>query len=287
MSAPALPAIEPCPGWGPLDTLLDAARAQRYAAATNDGTPVYEEGSPVPPLFVVVPIFDLVHRAIRESVPVSVMAAARAAVHGEHDIVFHRPALIGSHVRSRAELSAVQTSASGTRVTVRFRTCDADDHLIVEQFWTTFLQGSPVAGSWGDPAPDHTFPAEARSHPVGEVVTRIDDDLPLRYADASGDHSPHHVDREAARHEGFPDLLVHGLSVMALSGRAVLETVGGSNPARLRRLAVRFAAPVFPGTDLSVRIYDAGATPGGRRAYAFEAAAGDALVIKNGWAELD
>ena len=191
---------------------------------------MYDEGGPVPPVFVVVPIFELVHRAVRESVPRDVMAAARAAVHGEHDIVFHRPARIGSRVRSRAELSGVQTSASGTRVTVRLLTSDADDRLIVEQFWTTFLQGSPVAASWGDPPPDHSFPPEARSHPVGDVITRIDEDMPLRYADASGDHSPHHVDREAARREGFPDLLVHGLSVMALSGQAVLTTVARGRP---------------------------------------------------------
>jgi len=280
------PAIEPTAGWGPLDATLDTDRAQQFARATNDESGSYGRGGPVPPVFVVVPIFELVHRAIREAVPRSVMSAARAAVHGEHDIVFHHPALLGSNVRSRAELSAVQTSASGTRVTVRLLTSDTADRLIVEQFWTTFLQGAEVAGSWGPPPPDHSFPEAARAHPVGDVVTRIDADMPLRYADASGDHSPHHVDREAARREGFPDLLVHGLSVMALSGRAVLEKVADGDPSRLRRLAVRFASPVFPDTDLTVHIYDAGPSAGGGRAYAFEATAGGAVAIKNGWAEL-
>jgi len=287
VTAPDLPVIEAGAGWDPLEATLDADGARRFAAATNDANPAYRDGGPVPPVFVVVPIFELVHRAIREAVPRPAMAAARAAVHGEHDIVFHHPALIGSQVVSRAELSGVQTSASGTRVTVRLITCDAAGEVLVEQFWTTFLQGSEVAGSWGRPGPDHAFPEAARAHRLAEVVTRIDEDLPLRYADASGDHSPHHVDPDAARREGFPDLLVHGLSVMALSGRAVLEAVGAGDPSRLRRLAVRFAAPVFPGTDLSVRVFDAGLTTAGRRAYAFEAAVGDALVIKNGWAELD
>jgi acyl dehydratase len=287
MTGVDVPTIEPTAGWGPLDATLDADRARRFALATNDENRSYREGGPVPPVFVVVPIFELVHRAMREAVPREVMAAARAAVHGEHDIVFHRPALIGSKVHSRADLSGVQTSASGTRVTVRLVTYDTDDRLVVEQFWTTFLQGSEVAGSWGHPGPDHSFPEAARAHPVAEVVARIDEDMPLRYADASGDHSPHHVDLEAARREGFPDLLVHGLSVMALSGRAVVDTVAGGDPRRLRRLAVRFAAPTLPGTDLTVRIYDAGTTPAGRRAYAFEAAARESLAIKNGWAELD
>ena len=53
------------------------------------------------------------------------------------------------------------------------------------------------------------------------------------------------------------------------------------DPARLRRIAVRFASSTFIGERLEVRLYDAG-----RLGVAFEAAAGGATVITHGRAEL-
>ncbi len=71
---------------------------------------------------------------------------------------------------------------------------------------------------------------------------------------------------------------------MAMCSQAVVKTVADGDPARLKRLAVRFAANVLPGNDIEVAIFDAGQT-GDRRAYAFEATSAGAVVVKNGWAE--
>jgi hypothetical protein len=75
---------------------------------------------------------------------------------------------------------------------------------------------------------------------------------------------------------------------MAMCGQAVVRTVADGDPSRLRRLAVRFAANVFPGNDVVTEIYDAGAgeTGGGTQAYAFEASSAGSLVVKNGRAEV-
>ena len=68
--------------------------------------------------------------------------------------------------------------------------------------------------------------------------------------------------------------------------RAIVKTVADGDPARLKRLAVRFAANVLPGNDIDVAIFDAG-TVDGRKAYAFEATSAGAVVVKNGWAEVE
>ena len=68
---------------------------------------------------------------------------------------------------------------------------------------------------------------------------------------------------------------------MALCGRALVRTVCGGDPSRLRRLAVRFASPAFLDRDLAIRIYSLG-----EDRYAFEATSGEDTAIRNGLAEL-
>jgi acyl dehydratase len=72
---------------------------------------------------------------------------------------------------------------------------------------------------------------------------------------------------------------------MAMCSQAVVKTVGNSDPSRLKRLAVRFSKPVFPGNDVVTTIYDAGVRDG-RHVYAFEATSNGDIVVKDGLAEI-
>jgi acyl dehydratase len=62
--------------------------------------------------------------------------------------------------------------------------------------------------------------------------------LTVRYAGASGDFNPIHIDEEFARQVGLPGRILHGLWTMAQVARAHTEAAGG--PASLRRLSVQF-----------------------------------------------
>lgn len=66
-----------------------------------------------------------------------------------------------------------------------------------------------------------------------------------RYAEASGDRNPIHLDDEFARSVGLPGLIAHGMLQMGLAATVAAEAAGG--PQRLRRLSVRFAGMVMPG----------------------------------------
>jgi len=68
---------------------------------------------------------------------------------------------------------------------------------------------------------------------------------------------------------------------MALCARAATKKVGGGDPRRIRRIAVRFAAPAFLEQDLVVQIFER-ATGG----FALQATCGGTTVIKNGFVEL-
>ncbi|MDQ4069829.1 MAG: hypothetical protein M3203_10240 [Actinomycetota bacterium] len=117
------------------------------------------------------------------------------------------------------------------------------------------------------------------------MVAKVDPDQALRYAEASGDRNRIHLDDAAARAVGLPGVILHGMCTMALCGRAVVDELAGGDPSRLRRLAVRFYRPVFPGNDLVTTWYDAG-TDDGVRIFAFEASSGGKVVIRDGRAEV-
>jgi acyl dehydratase len=71
-----------------------------------------------------------------------------------------------------------------------------------------------------------------------ELEVTPDRFLTVRYAGASGDFNPIHIDEEFARSVGLPGRILHGLWTMAQVARAHTEAAGG--PASLRRLEVQF-----------------------------------------------
>jgi acyl dehydratase len=74
--------------------------------------------------------------------------------------------------------------------------------------------------------------------------------LTVRYAGASGDFNPIHIDEEFAKQVGLPGRILHGLWSMAQVARAQTEAAGG--PHTLRRLSVQFRGMGVPEQELTV-----------------------------------
>ena len=74
--------------------------------------------------------------------------------------------------------------------------------------------------------------------------------LTVRYAGASGDYNPIHIDEEFAKQVGLPGKILHGLYTMAQVARAQTEAGGG--PQSLKRLSVQFRGMGFPEQALVV-----------------------------------
>jgi acyl dehydratase len=72
----------------------------------------------------------------------------------------------------------------------------------------------------------------------------------VRYAGASGDFNPIHVDEEFAKSVGLPGRILHGLYTMALVARAQTEAAGG--PQTLKRLAVTFRGTALPEHEITI-----------------------------------
>lgn len=84
-----------------------------------------------------------------------------------------------------------------------------------------------------------------------ELKVTPDKYLPHRYAGASGDFNPIHIDPEFAKQVGLPSNILHGLYSMAQVARACTQAAGG-DPRSLRRLAVQFRGMGLPEQEITV-----------------------------------
>jgi acyl dehydratase len=264
----------------PVEFAVTRERIKQYAAATNDPIAPHVAGDYAPPVFAIVPAFQSAGEAALEVIPGELLMMI---LHGEQDFHFHAPIVPGTTVYTRAAAVGLRPRSSGVTVTVKADTHDHRGKLLVEQFMTSFVRGAQAPADVGESAPPHPFDESLRSQPaVAEASQAFDSDQTFRYAEASGDPMPIHLDDALAKSMGLPGIIIHGLCTMAFTSVAVIQHACPEQPERLRRLAVRFAKTVQPEQTITTRIWAAGGA-----AYAYETESDDGqVVIKDGLAEI-
>lgn len=86
---------------------------------------------------------------------------------------------------------------------------------------------------------------------IEELKVTPDKYVPHRYAGASGDFNPIHIDADFAKMVGLPGAILHGLYVMGLTAKAATDATGG-DPRSLRSLSVQFRGMSFPEQEIVV-----------------------------------
>jgi acyl dehydratase len=238
------------------DVTGEALRA--YADATG--------GRTAGPVFAIVPAWKTIPAASRS---VASDEARRRIVHAAQDIRLHAPIEAGMTLVTTAAPIGLFARRSGAALVIRAET-RVDGRPVAAQYVTELFRGLEAGEDRGEPAPE--VPGGARDGTPHEATLEVAADQAQRYADASGDRNPIHLDDEAARAVGLPGPILHGLCTMALAGRTVAD-VAGREPTRL---AVRFSAPVPLGATVTTRVWPD---------LSFEATSGEATVLKGGWAE--
>ena len=263
---------------------VEADRTKAYAAATNDTIAAHVVGEIAPPVFAVVPIWDTMAGAMAGIVPPEVLMLV---VHGEQDMRFHQPIVPGSVLRSKAAPLGGHVKPNGTSVNVKVETHDESGALVVEQYMTSFFRGVSDGEGAGEEAPPHKLDGNAKSAgPVASVTQQLDTDQTYRYAEASGDTMPIHLDEEIAKSVGLPGIIIHGLCTMAFTSVAAVNELCAGDSTKLRRLAVRFSRPVLPGQEITTTFWATGENDG-HPVFGFETRNGDGdVVIKDGLVEV-
>jgi acyl dehydratase len=116
-----------------------------------------------------------------------------------------------------------------------------------------------------------------------ELKVTPDRFLTVRYAGASGDFNPIHIDEEFARQVGLPGRILHGLWTMAQVARAHTEALDG--PDKLERLSVQFRGLGMLEQEVTVH-GTVRSIENGRALVDSEAEQGGKRIIRNGEAEI-
>ncbi len=204
-------------------------------------------------------------------------------VHGDQKMVFHKPLRAGMEVTFSAGVTDIQDKGSGEVLALRTES-RVDGELVCESNWGLFVRG---IGSGKKPERSAKKPSAPKPGETSAPTTvftstiKVPADITPRYADASNDHNPIHLDEKVSKEAGLKGVVVHGLCTMSMAMQKIIDGHLGGAPENLKSLAVRFSAPVYPGDTLTLECFDAG-----EGAIKFEASAGGIKVIKGGVAEI-
>ena len=119
-----------------------------------------------------------------------------------------------------------------------------------------------------------------------ELRVTPDKYLPHRYAGASGDFNPIHIDAEFAKAVGLPSNILHGLYSMGLVARANAQGLAGGDPRALKRLSVQFRGMGLPEQEIVVS-GTVKSVDGNRVVVETEATQGENGIVRNAEAELE
>ena len=274
----------------PVTTQVTLDAIQNYARAYNDDNPAYFDASRpggiiAPPLFGVVVTWESVMKAMGDA---DLHADLLRLVHGEQDMEFIAPIKPGDVISSSSKILSIDTKATGETMTIEL-SANREGAPIEKILFGVFIRGGGNrAGAAAARAAGERARAEQaeRGLPMLSVAQTIDKDQTYRYAAASGDRNPIHVDENVAKMAGLGGIIVHGLCTMAFTSKVAIDGLCGGDPARLKRLRVRFSRPVLPGQTITTRVWPDGERAE-RRVYAYETYNPDGhAVIRGGIAEV-
>ena len=202
-------------------------------------------------------------------------------VNGEQGVVLHQPVKPAGTVIGKTRIVEVIDKGAGKGAlayTERKVTDKASGALIATVTQTTFCRADGGFGGPRESPPVHNIPDRAPDLAC-DLGTRPEQAMIYRL---SADRNPLHIDPEIAKAAGYPRPILHGLGTFGVVGHALLKSVCGYDPTRVRSFAGRFSSPVFPGETIRTEFWRDGDI------VSFRASVPDrnVVVMHNGRAEL-
>jgi acyl dehydratase len=268
----------------PQDYGVTAEATLQYAHAYNEDNPWFLDtarpgGIIAPPMFGVVMSWLPIIMVMSDS---DLGVDLLRLLHGEQDMYFYRTVAPGDIVTSTAKILTIETKATGESIVLEVSCANQRGEPVQRLLFTGFIRGKGRRDKRHDEASEEPPAGE----PFLRVSQAIDADQTYRYAHASGDHNPIHVDENMAKLAGLPGIIVHGLCTMAFASKVMIDHVCNHDPRRLKRLRARFSRPVFPGQTITTAIWPP-SDRDGVKVYAYETENPDGkAVIKAGIGEV-
>lgn len=194
-------------------------------------------------------------------------------VHGQQAVTLHREIPVEGTATITGKLVDMFDKGKAA-VVVTESSVVMDGEPLYTTRSSAFIRGE---GGWGGDrgpsGPQNVPPDRAPDH---EVTYQTSPDQALLYR-LNGDRNPLHSDPSFAAAGGFDAPILHGLCSYGFTGRALLHSLCGGDPARFHHIEARFASPVIPGEALTVRAWETGDSEA-----VFTTSVGDRTVIDQG-----
>ena len=178
-------------------------------------------------------------------------------VHGEQGIELYDEIPAEGEIESVGECTAIWDKGSAAVLEFESTSTNlATGKPLLKTRTLLFCRGE---GGWGgDRGPSEKIEVPKRA-PDHQVTYETREDQALTYR-LSGDRNPLHSDPSFAAMGGFEKPILHGLCSWGFTGRALLHTLCGGDPARFKSMNSRFSKPVIPGDSLTISMWVDGNT---------------------------
>ncbi|MGY3473541.1 MaoC/PaaZ C-terminal domain-containing protein [Bradyrhizobium ottawaense] len=205
-------------------------------------------------------------------------------LHGEQSIEIHEPLAPAGHVLGRTWVEEIVDKGAGKGALIyqhRTLTDAATGGKLCTLVSSFFCRAD---GGFEGPSRAASAP-----HPIPQREPDTFCDLPTLPQSAllyrlNGDFTAGHADPEAARSAGFERPMLQGLCTFGVAGHALLKCVCSYEPAHVRKMAVRFSSPVYPGETIRTEIW---LDSPGRSSFRCRVIGRDVIVLNNGLLEYE
>ena len=203
-------------------------------------------------------------------------------VHGEQGFVIHKPLPVEGSIVGKTRVTAVLDKGKD-KGALLMTACDVRDKtsndLICTLTSTTFCRADGGFGGPSGPTPPVQPIPETPAHHSCDLPTLPQAALIYRL---SGDYNPLHADPAYAAKAGFKMPILHGRATFSVVGHALVKSVCGYDPSKLKSMSGRFSSPVYPGETIRTEMWVDG------KVVTFRATvpARNVTVLNNGRAEI-
>jgi 3-hydroxyacyl-CoA dehydrogenase/3a,7a,12a-trihydroxy-5b-cholest-24-enoyl-CoA hydratase len=202
---------------------------------------------PLPGFFAVLALNAMLESLRRGDRAPGLNYGLERVLHAEQAVELFQPLPARGTLLHRARVAAIHDKGRHAVVVSEVHTTDEAGRAFMRSEVSSLVRG---AGGFGGPRGEERadpIPADRACDASVEQRTRENQALLFRLL---GDDNPLHADPRAARAFGLRTPILHGMCTLGYASRHVVDSVGGGDPSRLRRLSVRFSDVVFPGETL-------------------------------------
>ncbi|ONI70825.1 hypothetical protein ALI144C_50445 [Actinosynnema sp. ALI-1.44] len=226
--------------------------------------------------------FVLASPVIDESVGMIGAATADGSplgrVHLSQEIHVRRAIRADEPVTVALDVVGTRKSLKGVQVAMKVALLGEDGEQFAELITGAMLVGAVTPDTFGQLPPHPGKGSTAEPTVVTRAIAR---GTVTKYAHASGDLNPIHLDDTAAVQAGFENgVIAHGMSVLAVVTEEVIDRYAGGDADRVKSIGARFSSAVSPDTPLEIVLQE------DQNFVRFSCKTPTGPALKSGWVEL-